>query len=117
MSRRVNMAEHNFRLTNDQYGAVQAIIATDSAYFEEFGFGSGYGWDWHKTFDGTNQWTLSNDGEGTDEGMDVQMFDRLAPAIPAGLYIAMFDEYGGHWRYYFDGTHCHLQEGKVVYEE
>lgn len=116
MSRRVSMAAHNFVLTADQYMAAQAIIARDPAYFEEYGFDSGYGWDWHLAYDGTGRWTLSNDGEGTDEEADVQMFDRLAAVIPAGLYIAMFDEHGNHWRYYFDGTHCHLQEGTVVYD-
>ena len=117
MSRRVSMATDNFYLNQAQYEAVQALIAKDPDYFAECGFGSGYGWDWYKAFDGTGRWAMSNDGAGTDEEMDREMFDKLAPAIPAGLYIAMFDEYGGHWRYYFDGTHCRLQEGKVVYEE
>lgn len=117
MSRRVSRGKDNFYLTNVEYSAARALIDLDPTYFEEFGFGSGYGWDWHRAYDGTGRWSIGNDGEGTDEDMDQQMFDRLASVIPAGLYIAMFDEYGEHWRYYFDGTHCLLQRGTVTYAE
>jgi len=49
-------------------------------------------------------------------GQDDILFRALAPYVTAGSYVAMRGEDGALWRWYFDGTNCIEQEGRVVYE-
>lgn len=109
MSRRVSV-DKTISLTEDQYQAAKALWDGPIARDHEEAW---YGWFWSQDVPGT--WELFLGLESTDEDLDCAMFSVLAPAIPAGQYIALHSEYGDHWRYYFTGTDCRIEEGTVRY--
>ena len=53
---------------------------------------------------------------GEKSGQDEVFFGAIAPFVKSGSYICMHGEDGALWRWYFDGTLCLEQNGKVVYE-
>lgn len=112
MSRHVDVDENCVVLTQAQYEAAKTIVETSPDAWEVFDE-EGCGWSWSQDTDGT--WTLSLDAESTDEDADCRVFNLFAPLVPAGQFIVLHSEYGDKWRYYFDGTSCRLQRGKVTY--
>ena len=49
-------------------------------------------------------------------GDDHVLFQAIAPFVEIGSYIEMSGEEGYIWRWYFDGTDCVEQEGRVVFD-
>ena len=74
-----------------------------------------YAWRWRAyTSDNGDLSVIYFNGE--KSGQDTTLFNAIAPYVTAGSYVAMRGEDGALWRWYFDGTNCIEQEGKVVYE-
>lgn len=55
--------------------------------------------------------------EGYDEETFGNLYKVLAPFVVSGGVQAFSDEYGNHWRWYFDGTRAIRQVGTIVYAE
>jgi hypothetical protein len=53
---------------------------------------------------------------GEKSGQDDVLFRAIAPYVTSGSYVCMRGEDGALWRWYFDGSRCVEQEGKVFYE-
>lgn len=47
-----------------------------------------------------------------DESREV--FDAMGPFVKAGSFISFYDDDGGPWRLYFDGSECHEEDAHVV---
>lgn len=56
------------------------------------------------------------DFTGEKFGDDNVLFRHLAPFVKAGSYIAMIGEDNAIWRWYFDGSECIEQEGRVEFD-
>lgn len=53
--------------------------------------------------------------EGEKLGDDIFLLRAIAPYVEAGSFIEMQGEDGALWRWYFDGTGCTEQEGRVSF--
>ncbi|MFA5025053.1 MAG: hypothetical protein WC503_00900 [Candidatus Shapirobacteria bacterium] len=52
---------------------------------------------------------------GEKAGDDKVLFQAIAPYVKSGSNIQMVGEDGAAWRWYFNGTDCVYQHGKVTY--
>ena len=92
-----------------------ALVNTESVLEAETLTDALYAWRWR---------AYTNDSEdiaiiyfhGEKSGQDDILFKAIAPYVTAGSHVAMHGEDGAVWRWYFDGTNCIKQKGKVVYE-
>lgn len=71
-------------------------------------------WDWQVETDA--------DGNITDIcfenerlGEEYEWFDRIAPYVVPGSYIAFEGEDGAIWCHYFDGKRCTEHQGKIIF--
>jgi len=74
--------------------------------------------------DAMSEWRWEIDGaadvdsimfEGEKLGDDIFLLRAIAPYVEAGSFIEMQGEDGALWRWYFDGTGCIEQEGRVSF--